>query len=109
MKRSLAVLTLAAALAATAQAQTFRWASQGDVQTLDPVSQNESFTNAMNGQVYEFLVARDKKLNIVPSLAIEWKQDGPMKWTFKARKDAALVLMNTKRGKCRLHGHQRAL
>ncbi|HEY0856138.1 MAG TPA: ABC transporter substrate-binding protein [Albitalea sp.] len=85
MKRSLAVLTLAAALAATAQAQTFRWASQGDVQTLDPVSQNESFTNAMNGQIYEFLVARDKKLNIVPSLATEWKQDGPMKWTFKLR------------------------
>ena len=85
MKRSLSVLALAAALAATAQAQTFRWASQGDVQTLDPVSQNESFTNAMNGQVYEFLVARDKKLNIAPSLATEWKQDGPMKWTFKLR------------------------
>ncbi|CAG1018034.1 Heme-binding protein A [Burkholderiaceae bacterium] len=85
MKRSLSVLTLAAALAATAHAQTFRWASQGDVQTLDPVSQNESFTNAMNGQVYEFLVARDKKLNIAPSLATEWKQDGPMKWTFKLR------------------------
>jgi len=86
MKHSLSVLCIAAGLAFSAQAQTFKWASAGDIQTLDPVSQNESFTNAMNGQVYEFLVARDKKLNIVPQLATEWKQDGPLKWTFKLRK-----------------------
>ena len=48
--------TLAAALAvglsltlmaAGAQAQTLRWASQGDPQTMDPHSQNESFTNSV--------------------------------------------------------------
>ena len=43
-----------------AQAQTLRWASQGDPQTMDPHSQNESLTNSMNGQVYETLVNRDK-------------------------------------------------
>ncbi len=86
MKHSLSILCVAAGLAFSAQAQTFKWASAGDIQTLDPVSQNESFTNAMNGQVYEFLVARDKKLNIVPQLATEWKQDGPLKWTFKLRR-----------------------
>ena len=85
MKR---LVLLAAALAAggLVQAQTLRWDSAGDPQTLDPVSQNESFTNAMNGQYYEFLVARDKNLNIVPQLATEWKQDGPLKWTFKLRR-----------------------
>ena len=85
--RSLAALAAAAALccAGLAQAQTLRWASQGDPQTLDPYSQNESFTNAFNGQIYEFLVTRDKKLDIVPGLATEWKQDGPLKWTFKLR------------------------
>jgi peptide/nickel transport system substrate-binding protein len=87
MKRSLSILCLAVGLVAGAHAQTFRWASAGDTQTLDPVSQNELFTNAMNAQMYEFLVARDKKLNIVPSLATEWKQDGPLKWTFKLRKN----------------------
>ncbi len=75
-----------AAVSVQAQAQTFRWASQGDVQTMDPDSQNESFTNAMNGQIYEFLVARDKTLGLVPQLATEWKQDGPLKWTFKIRR-----------------------
>ena len=53
MKRaSSAVLCAAAALglgfgALTVQAQTLRWASQGDLQTLDPYSRNESLTNAM--------------------------------------------------------------
>ena len=86
MNRWLTTGLLAAALTTAAQAQTLRWASQGDLQTMDPVSQNESFTNAMNGQVYEFLVARDKQLGIVPGLATEWKQDGALKWTFKLRR-----------------------
>ncbi len=48
-------LLLAAALGlamGAAQAQTLRWASQGDLQTMDPVSRNESLTNALNGQIY---------------------------------------------------------
>lgn len=88
MRRSvlIAVTTLALAAGTAAPAQTLRWASQGDAQTLDPHAQNELFTNAMNAQVYEFLVARDKQLKIVPSLATAWKQDGPLKWTFQLRK-----------------------
>ncbi len=78
---------LLAALVATgaAPAQTLRWASQGDPQTMDPHSQNESMTNMMNGQVYERLVARDKQLNIVPSLATSWQQVSPLVWRFKLR------------------------
>ncbi|MET0517893.1 MAG: ABC transporter substrate-binding protein [Burkholderiaceae bacterium] len=68
-----------------ADAQTLRWAAAGDVLTLDPYAQNESLTNVINGQVHEFLVARDKQLNLVPQLATEWKQTGPLKWVFKLR------------------------
>ena len=71
--------------AAPACAQTLRWASQGDPQTMDPHSQNESMTNAMNGQVYERLTRRDRQLNIVPGLATEWTQAGPLTWRFKLR------------------------
>ena len=53
MKRLLSFALLAALALAQAQAQTLRWASQGDAQTMDPHSQNESLTNAINGQVYE--------------------------------------------------------
>ena len=87
MRLQLAAAALAAmTLAATgATAQTLRWASQGDPQTMDPHSQNESMTNMMNGQVYERLTRRDKSLNIVPSLATSWEQTGPLTWRFKLR------------------------
>ncbi len=82
----------AAALAAAllicvlpATAQTLRWASQGDPQTMDPHSQNELLTNAMNGQVYETLVNRDRQLNLVGALATEWQQVGPTQWRLKLR------------------------
>jgi len=81
-----ALLGAAMALASgIPQAQTLRWASQGDPQTMDPHSQNEQLTNAMNGQVYEFLIARDRQLNLVPQLATEWKQTTPLQWRMKLR------------------------
>ena len=80
-----ATLWLAAAAPASSQAQTLRWASQGDAQTMDPHSQNEGLTNAINGQVYETLVRRDKQLNLVAALATEWAQTGPLTWRFKLR------------------------
>lgn len=79
----LGLVTTACAL--SVQAQTLRWASQGDPQTMDPHSQNESMTNMMNGQVYERLTKRDAKLNIVPGLASEWSQPSPLVWRFKLR------------------------
>ncbi len=87
MKHALNAALFAAVLTlhVTAQAQTLRWASQGDPQTMDPHSQNEGLTNAMNGQVHEFLVARDRQLNLVPQLATEWKQTGPLQWRMKLR------------------------
>ena len=79
-------IALAGALAfAAADAQTLRWASAGDPQTMDPHSQNESMTNMMNGQVYERLTRRDRQLKIVPGLANEWQQVGPLTWRFKLR------------------------
>jgi peptide/nickel transport system substrate-binding protein len=79
-------LALAALLSGTSvEAQTLRWASQGDPQTMDPHSQNESMTNMMNGQVYERLTSRDRQLNIVPGLASEWQQVSPLVWRMKLR------------------------
>jgi peptide/nickel transport system substrate-binding protein len=90
MKRCSSALLLVAAaagllLGASVQAQTLRWASQGDLQTMDPDSRNESLTNSLNGQVYETLTGRDKQLGIVPMLATEWQQLGPLQWRFKLR------------------------
>jgi peptide/nickel transport system substrate-binding protein len=83
---ALATAALVLGLASAAvHAQTLRWASVGDLQTVDPISRNESLTNSINGQVYETLTGRDKQLNIVPQLATEWQQTGPLQWRVKLR------------------------
>ena len=79
------LLTLALLLATAPGAQTLRWSSQGDPQTMDPHAQNEGLTNSMNQQVYERLVDRDRKLNFVPALATDWQQTAPLVWRFKLR------------------------
>src|SRR5262245_4278208 len=81
----LIAVVMAAVVAATDHAQTFRYSSQGDAQTMDPYSQNEQLTNAINAQVYERLTTRDKELGIKPSLATEWQQIAPLKWRVKLR------------------------
>src|SRR5258705_13361908 len=81
---AIAALALAAAFSA-ADARPFRWASQGYPQTIDPHSQNELLTNSVNGQMYETLVNRGKKLEIVPVLATEWQQVDPLTWRFTLR------------------------
>ncbi|HEV6967349.1 ABC transporter substrate-binding protein [Roseateles sp.] len=83
MKRWMVATLLGLALGASAQ--TLRWAGAGDPQTMDPHSQNESLTNAVNGQIYERLTNRDAKLALVPGLATQWTQTGPLSWRFKLR------------------------
>ena len=74
MKRLLLATLLC--VAGLAQAQTLRWSSQGDLQTADPHSQNESMTNMVNGQVYERLTLRGKDMSIQPSLAVSSARPG---------------------------------
>ncbi len=84
---NLCISALAAMLlvAAPVQAKTFRWASQGDVLSFDPYSQNESFNNTFNSYVYESLVQYDKKFDVVPQLALKWEQLSPTQWRFHLR------------------------
>jgi peptide/nickel transport system substrate-binding protein len=65
--------------------QTLRWATQGDVLTLDPHSQNENLTNSINGQVYEFLIRRGKQMQLEAALATEWTQVSPTLWRMRLR------------------------
>ncbi|HET9822123.1 MAG TPA: ABC transporter substrate-binding protein, partial [Burkholderiaceae bacterium] len=87
MKRFLlsSLAALAFAASGPVAAQTLRFSSQGDPQTMDPHSQNESFTNSVNSQVYEYLISLDKQLNAVPGLAVSWEQVSALKWRFKLR------------------------
>jgi peptide/nickel transport system substrate-binding protein len=83
MKALLAAAILA--LAAPAEAKTFRWATQGDPTTMDPHSQNEGLTNQVNNMAYEQLLAYDKEMRLVPALATSWENTSPTKWIFHLR------------------------
>jgi len=83
--RALGLVATTALVPIAAQAENvLRWTSQGDALTLDPHSQNEGPTNAMNGMIYESLVTRDADLALQPELATSWEagEDG---WTFQLR------------------------
>ncbi len=85
LKKMFTVSLLAMTVASPALAENvLRWTSQGDALTMDPHSQNEGPTIAMNGQIYESLVTRDADLNLQPELAESWEA-GADGWTFKLR------------------------
>jgi peptide/nickel transport system substrate-binding protein len=87
--RNLLVALAASLLAASAEsagAKTFRFAFQGNYQTLDPYTLNETFTLGMHAAAYEALTRRDKDLNIIPGLAEQWETVDPLRWRFHLRK-----------------------
>ncbi len=70
---------------APAEAKPFRWANDGDVNSMDPYARNETFLLTFMLNVYEPLVRRDANLKLEPSLATEWKQTSPSVWRFTLR------------------------
>lgn len=90
--KPLGFLALAAAgalavAAGPADAKTFRYAFQGDLNALDPYSLNETFTLGAMGNVMEGLTKRDKDLKIIPGLAERWETPEPTRWRFHLRKN----------------------
>ncbi|MCR9213879.1 MAG: ABC transporter substrate-binding protein [Proteobacteria bacterium] len=81
-----AVAVAALAVAAPAKAETFKFAFQGDLSSLDPHSLNESFLLGTLGNVYEGLVLYDEDMNVVPGLAESWELVKPTTWKFNLRK-----------------------
>ncbi len=83
---------MAAAAAATlavsplAQAETFKFAFQGNLSSLDPHSLNETFLLGSLNNVYEGLVIYDENLGAAPGLAESWETVEPTKWKFNLRK-----------------------
>jgi peptide/nickel transport system substrate-binding protein len=81
----LLVAGLASPLAVPASAATFRWANDGDVNSMDPYARNETFLLTFLQNIYEPLVRRSKDLKVEPALATEWAQTAPDVWRFKLR------------------------
>lgn len=82
---AVAALALSAGAAGTADAKSFRYAFQGDAQSLDPHGLNETFTLGYLGNVYEGLAAYSGDLELIPALAESWETTSPTTWVFKLR------------------------
>lgn len=78
-------LSAAAAFAPPAAAATFKWANDGDANSLDPYTRSETFQLSFDENIYEPLVRRDAHLKLEPGLATSWKQIKPDVWRFKLR------------------------
>ena len=81
-----AVLATAALLAAdAADAKTFRFSYRGDINSLDPYALNETFSHSFQGNIYEPLIGRGKRLELEPALAVRWENPEPTLWRFHLR------------------------
>jgi peptide/nickel transport system substrate-binding protein len=78
--------TIVAFAMSPASSQTLRYANQGNLNSLDPYTLNETTTHAHLGQIYEGLITRDKDLKIIPALAESWETPEPTRWRFHLRK-----------------------
>ena len=85
MRLAIAAFVAALSIAPLAEAKTLRWASQGDILTMDPHAQNEGLNNTANSYIYESLVTYNEKFEVVPSLSTDWKQETPLIWRFNLR------------------------
>ncbi len=86
MRFNPAILTAALVLACGfAHAATLRVSNQGDVQSMDPHSLNESLQLSFTGNVYESLIERDKQMRLTPLLATKWAQTSPTVWRLELR------------------------
>ncbi len=73
-------------VASQADGKTLRWATRGDVQTMDPYSQNEGLTNNVANLIHDVLVEYDRDSVIGPRLATSWTIVDDTTWRFTLRK-----------------------
>jgi peptide/nickel transport system substrate-binding protein len=84
----LTALLLASAIGFTAlpgAAATFRWANDGDANSMDPYTRSETFLLTFAQNFYDPLIRRDKNLKVEPALASSWEQPDPKTWRFHLR------------------------
>lgn len=91
--RHLAVSAIALAVAlgtglgaaTSASAETFRWATTSDPNTLDPHAASSAPVLGFLNNVYEGLVRRNQSMAVEPSLAVSWEALGSEGWRFHLR------------------------
>lgn len=86
MKFTLIAAAATALFTTGVSAETFKWASTTDPQTMDPHAVNSTPVLGFLNNVYEGLVRRNKSMSIEGSLAESWEPIGADGWRFNLRK-----------------------
>ncbi len=84
MRRAMWAVVAIAALVGGAQAKNFRWANDGDTNSMDPYARNETFLLSFAMNMYEPLLRRDRDLKLEPALATDWSNTDPTTWRGEA-------------------------
>jgi peptide/nickel transport system substrate-binding protein len=66
-------------------AATFRWANDGDANSMDPYTRSETFLLTFTQNIYDPLVRRNRELKVEPALAERWEQPDARTWRFHLR------------------------
>jgi peptide/nickel transport system substrate-binding protein len=82
---ALGALLVLVASCGSVEAKTFRWANDGDANSMDPYARQETFLLLMDMSFYEPLIRRDRSMQLQPGLATEWTRVEPTVWRFKLR------------------------
>lgn len=85
MRRFALAAALLCGTTLAAQAQTFRWANDGDVNSMDPYTRQETFLLSFNANIYDPLVRRNRQMQVEPALAERWETLSPTVWRFHLR------------------------
>ena len=86
IKTFVVAAALALAVSVSAQANELRFGFQGDADSMDPYTLNETFTLGFLGNIYEGLTRRGPDLAIGPALAERWEIVEPNRWRFYLRR-----------------------
>ena len=70
---------------APGRAASFRFANDGDANSMDPYTRSETFLLTFTQNFYDPLVRRDKNLKVEAALATSWEQPSPTVWRFHLR------------------------
>ncbi len=85
-RNSTLLASAAICLSVSASAETLRWASTTDPQTMDPHAVNSAPVLSFLNNIYEGLVRRGQDMSIEPSLAASWEPlEGEDGWRFNLR------------------------
>ncbi len=68
-----------------AKAANLKWANDGDVAAMDPMTRQETVQLSFLSNIYETLVRRDREMGLEPALATRWEKLTPTVWRFHLR------------------------